>query len=336
MIPDQIIPTDTTDTSIKQHLTKLPPADRPATTLVPLSPNSPPLKPLLPNRRTQLMSIINLTPDSFSDGGVNPIATSTDLDSTTVNDFTNLIRHHLTSGATILDIGGQSTRPNAPMITAAEETSRIIPSVRAISNLLSTNTSNATISIDTFRASVARSAISAGAHIINDVSGGLLDKDMLPTVANLGCTIILMHMRGLPSTMNNRENTSYPLGLIPTIASSLLSRVHAAEAAGIRRWRLILDPGIGFSKTQAQNLEILRRFDELRNWEGLRGIPWLVGASRKGFIGKITGVSEPRERSWGTAAVVAGCVRSGVDVVRVHDVQEMGMVVKMSDAIWRA
>jgi len=281
------------------------------------------------------MSIINLTPDSFSDGGVNPITPSSDSNSTTTTAFTNLMSYHLKAGATILDIGGQSTRPNAPMITAAEETNRILPSIRSISSLLSSLNSSASISIDTFRADVAHSTISAGAHIINDVSGGLLDKNMLPTVAELGCTIILMHMRGDPSTMNSRENTSYPHGLIPTIASELLARVRAAEEAGIRRWRIILDPGIGFSKTQAQNLEILRRFEELRDWPGLRGIPWLVGASRKGFIGKITGVKEPKERSWGTAAVVAGCVRSGVDVVRVHDVEEMGRVVRMADALWR-
>jgi len=280
------------------------------------------------------MSIINLTPDSFSDGGVNPVAS--DTDSTAA--FTDLITQHLTSGATILDIGGQSTRPKAPMITPTEEISRITPSIRTISALLASLTCpnpHASISIDTFRASVARSAIAAGAHIINDVSGGLLDADMLPTAAKLGCTTILMHMRGDPSTMNSKANTSYPHGLIPTIATELLARVRAAEQAGIRRWRIILDPGVGFSKTQAQNLELLRRFDELRAWDGLRGIPWLVGASRKGFIGKITGVKEPRERSWGTAAVVAGGVRSGVDVVRVHDVEEMGKVVGMADAIWR-
>lgn len=334
MIPDHVIPTDTSQSTIIQHLNKLSSEDRPTTTLVPLAPTSQPLKPLLSTRRTLLMSILNLTPDSFSDGGVNPVATSTDTTSNT--DFTSLITQYLATGATILDIGGQSTRPNAPIITADEETTRIIPSVRAISALIpSSPNPQAIISIDTFRSSVAQTAIEAGAHIINDVSGGLLDPNMLPTVAKLGCTIILMHMRGDPSTMNSKENTSYPGGLIPTIAAELLARVRAAEAAGIRRWRIILDPGVGFSKTQAQNLEILRRFEELRDWEALRGIPWLIGASRKGFIGKITGVKEPKERVWGTAAVVAGCVRSGADVVRVHDVEEMGQVAKMADAIWR-
>ena len=129
--------------------------------------------------------------------------------------------------------------------------------------------------------------------------------------------------------------TSYPDGLIPTVARELAARVRAAEEAGIRRWRIILDPGIGFAKTGAQNLELLRRLDELRASEGLRGLPWLVGTSRKGFIGKITGVREASERVWGTAAAVTAAVRGGADVVRVHDVKEMTQVVKMADAIWR-
>lgn len=127
----------------------------------------------------------------------------------------------------------------------------------------------------------------------------------------------------------------YPDGLIPTVASELLSRVAAAEAAGIRRWRIILDPGIGFAKNEEQNLEILRNLDVLRSWPGLQGLPWLVGSSRKAFVGRITGVKRPDERIWGTAATVAAAIQGGADVVRVHDAQEMGMVATMSDAIWR-
>lgn len=275
------------------------------------------------------MSITNLTPDSFSDGTPTPL---------TPSELTTLIHSRLTSGATILDIGGQSTRPNAPYLTAAEELTRILPSVKLISSFLNSAanpTPEACISIDTFHSSVARACIEAGAHIVNDVSGGLLDENMLPTVAELGCTVVLMHMRGTPSTMNSAENCTYPHGVIAGVAQELLARVAAAEAAGIRRHRIILDPGIGFSKTQAQNLELLRQFKELREWPGLRGLPWLVGASRKGFIGRITGVKVARERGWGTAAVAASCVREGVDVVRVHDVREMGQVVRMSEAIYR-
>ena len=129
--------------------------------------------------------------------------------------------------------------------------------------------------------------------------------------------------------------TDYPSGIIEGVSSELLSRVQEAEKAGIRRWRIILDPGIGFAKTQAQNLELLRRFEELRDLEGLQGFPWVVGASRKGFIGKITGVEEAGERKWGTAACVVAAVKSGADIVRVHDVEEMGQVVGMADALWR-
>jgi 2-amino-4-hydroxy-6-hydroxymethyldihydropteridine diphosphokinase/dihydropteroate synthase len=266
------------------------------------------------------MAILNVTPDSFSDGGENtPSTLSARIDT--------LIQ----AGTTIFDIGGQSSSPNTPDVTAAEEIRRVLPAIAAVR--AHPRGSEVSISIDTYRAAVAEAAVNAGADIVNDVSAGLLDTDMLATVARLGCTVCLMHMRGTPATMNGL--TDYPGGLIATVASELLERVAAADAAGIRRWRIILDPGIGFAKTKEQNLEILRRLDELRNWPGLRGFPWLVGSSRKTFIGRITGVKTPRERVWGTAATVVAAVQGGADVVRVHDVVEMGQVVKMSDAIWR-
>lgn len=271
------------------------------------------------------MSILNTTPDSFSDGGANNPSDKAALRTTTLS--------HIHAGATIIDIGGQSSRPNAPDISAEEEIERVLPAIRAINSL--PEAENVAISVDTYRAPVAEAAVLEGAHIVNDISAGLLDPGMLSTMARLGCTVCLMHMRGTPATMQSAENCSYPHGLIPTIASELLDRVREAEAAGIRRWRIILDPGIGFAKNQSQNLEILRRLDELRNWPGLKGLPWLVGSSRKGFVGKITGVKDARERNWGTAATVAAAVQGGADVVRVHDVPEMVKVAKMSDAIWR-
>ena len=237
----------------------------------------------------------------------------------------------MASGATILDLGGQSTRPHAPEVSPEEELSRILPTIQLLRSM--PEFANIALSVDTYRASVAAAAITAGANIINDVSAGTLDPEMLPTAAKLGCTIILMHMRGTPNTMT--KLTSYPDGLLPTVASELLARVHAAEEAGIFRWRIILDPGIGFAKNEAQNLELLRRLVELREWEGLHGFPWLVGASRKGFIGKITGVKEASQRVWGTAATVAAAIQGGADVVRVHDVTEMAQVAKMADAVWR-
>lgn len=292
----------------------------PMSTITPLGSNLPTIHALLPNRPTHIMAILNVTPDSFSDGGENtPSTLSARIDT--------LIQ----AGTTIFDIGGQSSSPNTPDVTAAEEIRRVLPAIAAVR--AHPRGSEVSISIDTYRAAVAEAAVNAGADIVNDVSAGLLDTDMLATVARLGCTVCLMHMRGTPATMNGL--TDYPGGLIATVASELLERVAAADAAGIRRWRIILDPGIGFAKTKEQNLEILRRLDELRNWPGLRGFPWLVGSSRKTFIGRITGVKTPRERVWGTAATVVAAVQGGADVVRVHDVVEMGQVVKMSDAIWR-
>jgi 2-amino-4-hydroxy-6-hydroxymethyldihydropteridine diphosphokinase/dihydropteroate synthase len=189
------------------------------------------------------------------------------------------------------------------------------------------------VSVDTYRAEVAREAIEAGAHIVNDVSAGLMDPDMLKTVAQLGCTVCLMHMRGTPETMNSL--TTYPDGVVETVGRELLERVREAEAAGIRRWRIILDPGIGFAKTQEQNLELLRRLRELRSTPGLHGLPWLVGVSRKAFVGRITGVKEASQRAWGTAAAVTAAIQGGADIIRVHDVEEMAQVSKMADALFR-
>ena len=279
------------------------------------------------------MHISNLTPDSFS----NPenVASPKSQIQTEIARAGTLIKSSL---LTIVDVGGQSSAPGARSVTAAEETARIIP---LISHLKANRNGSSppqlgspfAISVDTYRASVAEAAVAAGVDIINDISAGMLDPDMLSTMARLGKTVVLMHMRGTPETMQTR--TSYPDGLIPTIASELLSRVSAAEAAGIRRWRIILDPGIGFAKTLDQNVEILRRLDELRDWPGLRGLPWLVGSSRKRFIGHITGVKRPRDRVGGSLAAAVAAVRGGADIVRVHDTMICAEGVKIADAIWR-
>jgi 2-amino-4-hydroxy-6-hydroxymethyldihydropteridine diphosphokinase/dihydropteroate synthase len=377
LIPNEALPLPLPRGSFQTHLNNLMKSSQTSSTegppkeifamspQVPLSPSLPPLAPLLSERRTHVMSILNITPDSFSDGGQHSASNMSELG--------NTISTQLDAGATILDIGGQSSRPGAVSVTSEEEISRILPVVELIReitskrnkgygnpvapdwktssvgedlnnhvNVLSTghgiiaqSSVPVAISIDTYRASVAEAAIQAGAHIINDVSGGTLDPDMLPTVAKLGCTYVLMHMRGTPSTMTGKEFTTYEGDLIQAIGNEMVARLQSAEAAGIRRWRIILDPGIGFAKTGEQNLEILRRFDELRNFEGLRGMPWLLGVSRKGFIGKITGVAKANERHWGTAAAVAASVQGGADIVRIHDVDEMVKVVKVADAIYR-
>ena len=360
-----------------RHLSYLQPSNPPMTSITPLTKDvndGPCLRPLDPARRTMIMSILNLTPDSFSDGGIHNADNSFSLLRT--------LNQHVKSGASIVDIGAQSTRPHAPQISAEEEISRLKHTLDILSRNSSCffpddpSTEARTItSLDTYRSSVFTAALShstdtpnsdpskkpspidtihdvaaALSHsthalgsnsrrkpplidIINDISAGTLDPLILPTIAKSGHTCILMHTRGTPSTMN--KLASYPSGLIPTLASELLSRIAAAESAGIRRWRIILDPGIGFAKNHDQNLELLRRFPELRQWEGLRGMPWLVGVSRKGFIGRLTGVKEAGERKFGTAGAVSAAVWGGADIVRVHDVGEMSEVVKVADGIWR-
>jgi 2-amino-4-hydroxy-6-hydroxymethyldihydropteridine diphosphokinase/dihydropteroate synthase len=283
------------------------------------------------------MAVVNVTPDSFSDGGGPSWDLLQNNDPGAISDWLEGRLPNVNKpeyGAVVVDVGGQSTRPGATEVSPEIELQRVIPFIKALrAARLQQSGIALSISIDTYRAHVAAEAIAAGADIVNDISSGALDPDMLPTVASLGRSIVLMHMRGTPATMSSL--TSYPDGIIPTVGQELLARVRAAEAAGIRRWRIILDPGIGFAKTQTQNLEILRRFSELRATEGLEGIPWLVGTSRKGFIGRITGVKEASERSWGTAAAVTAAVQGGADMVRVHDLKEMQQVVAMADAIWR-
>lgn len=320
----RLIPSKSIDPSkpwklVQDYLNDLP-LGEPLSSITRLSATAAPLTPMTSNRKSRIMAILNLTPDSFSDGGKHAAA-----------DLSSTILAMVRSGATIIDIGGQSTAPGRPEVTEDEEAARVLPAVELIRSIPACR--DVAVSVDTYRASVAEQAVVRGADIVNDVSAGLLDADMLPTVGRLGATICLMHMRGTPRTMS--QLTTYPDGVVSGVAAELLGRVAAAEAAGIRRWRMILDPGLGFAKTTAQNLELLRRLDELRDWPGLEGLPWLIGASRKTFVGQATGVDDPAGRTWGTAATVAAAVQGGADVVRVHDVEQMAAVAAMSDAIWR-
>lgn len=306
--------------SVRKAYRRLSPSIHP---LVPLGPDSQYLRALDPQKSTRIMSVLNTTPDSFSDGGDNPASD--------VEALQAIVRSNIEGGASIIDIGGQSSRPNAPDVTAEEEINRILPAIEAIRSI--PEAEHIAISVDTYRAPVAEAAINAGANIINDISAGNLDPDMLPTIARLGCTFVMMHMRGTPATMMNPDNCNYDKGLIHTIHEELQRRVHEAQIAGIRRWRIVLDPGIGFSKTAEQNAELLKHFQTLRS--RFHGYSWLVGTSRKSFIGKLTGVQDPKQRVWGTAATVTAAVMGGADIVRVHDVKEMADVVKMADAMYR-
>ncbi|KPI35436.1 Folic acid synthesis protein fol1 [Cyphellophora attinorum] len=277
-----------------------------------------------PKRPTSIMAILNITPDSFSDGGK---FSSRDQKALKPN-----IGKIIAAGATILDVGGQSTRPHAKLISAEEELERILPVVRTIRKMPEAD--GVAISVDTFYSEVAKGAIAEGADLINDISAGQMDPNMLSTVANLSKTIVLMHMRGDPSTMT--KLTDYPHGVVERVAQELSLRFQAALDAGIAPWRIILDPGIGFAKNQDQNLELLRRLRELREHPvNLSGPPWLLGTSRKGFVGKVTGVADAAARQFGTAATVTASIAGGADIVRVHDVKEMAEVVKMADAIYR-
>lgn len=337
LIPDKPIDPDRPWRLTHDYLSALPPASTPLTTMTPLSSHHPPIQALNPSRKTHVMAILNMTPDSFSDGGQHlPANLSNSSNPSPPSHLLETITTFLNAGATMIDIGGQSTAPNVPEVPLEEELARVVPAIQLIRSHPAFADRPVLISVDTYRARVAQAAVEAGADIVNDVSGGAMDPDMLPTVARLGATICLMHMRGTPATMNSLAD--YPPeqgGLIGGIARELVRRVKAAEEAGVRRWRIVLDPGLGFAKLGPQNVDVLRHLNELRGWPGLEGLPWLVGSSRKSFIGRVTGVPTPKERIWGTAATVAAAVQGGADVVRVHDVREMAQVVAMADAIWR-
>lgn len=267
--------------------------------------------------QTYLMGVLNVTPDSFSDGG----------QFNSLESALNQAQKMVMSGADILDIGGQSTRPNAEEVTLAEELDRVIPVIQALRR--NPKFSQVPISIDTTRATVANAAISAGADLINDISSGTFDAEMFPTVAKLGVPIALMHSRGTPKTMQTL--TDYQ-DLIREIVEFLDLRIRVAIAAGIDRHQIIIDPGIGFAKKQAQNLEILR---QLPAFQAL-GCPILVGVSRKSFIGHIISQPDPQKRGWGTAAACVSAIVGGTDILRVHDVSEMRDVCRVADAIWRS
>lgn len=263
--------------------------------------------------RTYLMGVLNVTPDSFSDGG----------------EFNNLAAalvqaQRLVEGsADIIDIGGQSTRPNAEQVSVEEELNRVLPVIKQLRPLISMP-----ISIDTTRAIVAQKAVEAGADLVNDISGGIFDPNMLPVVAQLDVPIVLMHRRGTPKTM--QQLTEYQ-DLIGEIYQFFQQQIAAALSAGIKSSQIIIDPGIGFAKTASQNWEILRQLPKFR----ALGMPILVGPSRKSFIGRLLNQPDPKDRTWGTAAACCGAIAGGTDILRVHDVREMHDVCRVADAIWR-
>ena len=264
-------------------------------------------------KRTYLMGILNVTPDSFSDGG----------DFNSLDTALSQAIKMAENGADILDIGGQSTRPGAEQITLETELNRVIPIIKLIRQKLSIP-----ISIDTTKSEVAQAAINAGADIVNDISAGTFDQQMFSVVADLNVPLILMHIRGTPETMQSLTNYD---DLISEIYQFFEVRIEAAIKAGIKRSHLIIDPGIGFAKTYSQNLEILRKIPVFKSLN----LPILIGTSRKSFIGKIIGKNDPKKRVWGTATTCCAAIEKGANILRVHDVQEMNDVIKVADAIYK-
>ena len=274
--------------------------------------------------RTYVMGILNITPDSFSGDG---LADGNDYVTAALaqaHDFAQ-------AGADILDVGGESTRPGAEPVNAEEEKARVLPVIKAIASEL-----NLPISIDSYKAEVVDAALNASAHLVNDVWGLRADTELAALVAARNVPIILMHNRSNPVNADLRERlggryvgVEYE-NLIEDVKRELMDSVTIAKDAGINDEMIILDPGIGFGKTVEQNLELLDRCGEIREL----GYPLLVGPSRKSFIGYTLDLP-PDRRVEGTAAAVAVAIARGADIVRVHDVQVMARVAKMTDAITR-
>jgi len=259
----------------------------------------------------KLMGILNVTPDSFSDGGQH-----NDVESATAR-----ARSMVEAGADILDIGGESTRPGSEPVSEAAELDRVIPVIEAIRAA----GIGATISIDTRKAAVAGQALAAGANWVNDTSAGSYDSAMLTTVAEHDCPYVAMHMRGTPRDMQDAPRYDDP---VHEILCWLRERARLCLDAGIRHSNLILDPGIGFGKRPEDNVALVRRTPELRSL----GLPILSGVSRKAFLGQLTGIEAPDARLGATAAAVSLCVAGGAEILRVHDVELCAQVIAVSSA----
>lgn len=267
------------------------------------------------SERTLVMGVLNVTPDSFSDGGK----------FFRTGEAVKAALAMQKAGADILDIGAESTRPGSAGVSEAEELERLLPVLRALRGRL-----KIPISIDTQKAGVAETALQAGAEILNDISGLKQDPKIAEVAARFGAPLILMHMRGTPRTMQKKP---FAKNMMRDVISGLRKSAEIARRAGVPKSQIILDPGIGFGKSFAQNYELLARLPELSRL----GYPLLVGTSRKGFLGVTlarNGKALPAdERIWGTAATVAASIFNGAHIVRVHDVAEMVQVSRVADCV---
>lgn len=268
--------------------------------------------------RPLVMGVLNLTPDSFSDGGL----------FTNESEAVKQAEKLISDGADIIDIGGESSRPGSKQVTAEEEIRRVLPVIKAVCQRW-----DIPVSIDTWKSAVAGAAIDAGAEIINDISGLRLDSEMAALAARSGAGLVLMHSRGEFSTMHSQPPV---YDVLSEVVENLSHSLEKARAAAVGDRQIVLDVGIGFGKTAEQNLELLARLDEVSR--AFSDFPILVGASRKSFIGKVLGREEPRQRLYGSLASAAIAVFNGADIVRVHDVRESVEAVLIADAIrlWKS
>ena len=257
-------------------------------------------------KRTYIMGILNVTPDSFSDGG----------DFSNIDIAVNHAKEMINEGADIIDLGGESTRPGHSYVDADEEKRRILPVIKRLKEEI-----NVPISVDTYKADVAQEALELGVEMINDIWGLTKDSNMANIVAKYDAYICIMH---------NQDGTEYNKDIMESIKEFLQDSIDLALKSGIKKEKIVLDPGIGFGKTFEQNLEVLKRLDEIKSL----GYPVLLGTSRKSVIGNVLNV-EPKQRLEGTIATTVLGIRDGVDIVRVHDVKENLKAAKMADAIYR-
>lgn len=257
-------------------------------------------------KKTYIMGILNVTPDSFSDGG----------SYTSIEKALNHAKEMIDSGADIIDLGGESTRPGHQIVDAKEELRRVLPVVKELKKQL-----NVKVSVDTYKSIVAEETLKLGADMINDVWGLRKDPNMASVIAKYDAHVCIMH---------NQDGTDYDKDIMESIKEFLIESIKIAKSAGIDDRKIVLDPGIGFGKTLEQNIEVMARLDELKDL----GYPILLGTSRKSMIGKILDL-EPKDRVEGTIATTVLGIKSGVDIVRVHDVLENIRAIKVADAICR-
>ncbi len=265
-------------------------------------------------QKTSIMGIINLTPDSFSDGG----------DFCSIEKVLKHVNYLTSNGVDIIDLGAQSTRPGAIEIGTKKEIKRLIPFLKRIRSEFP----NLLISIDTFNSEVAHEALSNGANWINDVTGGRRDEEILEVVSKFNCPFVITHSRG--NSLNMNKLSKYE-NILSDVKCSLETLIKNALDKNIPKKNIIIDPGIGFSKDINQNLEILKNLDLFKNLD----LPILIGASRKRFIGEILNEENPKERDIGTLAISCLCSHFNVDIVRVHNVKWNSEILKVADRIYR-